>query len=575
MTSTSASPSPVCARASFARLAASRRHRTAEVPRAKSSVTAAAQRPSERRRTRAGRRATTTTTTTSAVKIPNDAGLPEIEVTESTEFEAVIGIETHVQLNTRTKAFCRCAYEYGAEPNTRVCPVCMGHPGTLPVLNSAVVKKGIAIGTALGAKIRASSKFDRKQYFYPDLPKGYQISQFEEPLCYDGSVDVVLPVEDGGETRRIGITRAHLEEDAGKLTHAVGEDGNKYSYADYNRAGVALLEIVTEPDLRTGREVAAYGSELRRIVRFLDACDGDMSRGSMRNDVNVSIRPKGRKMFGTKVEVKNMNSFNAMARAIDYEIARQEELIRSGKADEIVQETRTWDEGAQKTVSMRKKEGLADYRYFAEPDLPRLNLPEQFIQDVVASMPELPAAIRARYAELGLPQADVQVIVEDKSLVTYFDAALAAPSKPTPKQVANWLTGDIMAHLKNSKIDDISSLPLRPEALAEFCALIDSGEISGKIGKDLLPELLASGGSAKALVADRGLSQISDPAEIEALVKSVLDANPSQLEQYRAGKTKLKGFFVGACLRESGGRANPSLVDKILLAALDADGSSS
>jgi len=576
----SSSTSSLCARASappFARLAASRRrenHRTAEVPRgaSSSSVTAAAALKSRRRD--AGRRAAGAATT-SAVKIPNDEGLPEIEVTEATEFEAVIGIETHVQLNARTKAFCRCAYEYGAEPNTRVCPVCMGHPGTLPVLNSAVVKKGIAIGTALGAKIRASSKFDRKQYFYPDLPKGYQISQFEEPLCYDGSVDVVLPVEDGGETRRIGITRAHLEEDAGKLTHAVGEDGNKYSYADYNRAGVALLEIVTEPDLRTGREVAAYGAELRRIVRFLDACDGDMSRGSMRNDVNVSIRPKGRKMFGTKVEVKNMNSFNAMARAIDYEIARQEELIRSGKADGIVQETRTWDEGAQKTVSMRKKEGLADYRYFAEPDLPRLNLPEQFIQDVVASMPELPAAIRARYAKLGLPQADVQVIVEDKSLVTYFDAALAAPSKPTPKQVANWLTGDIMAHLKNSKIDDISSLPLRPEALAEFCALIDSGEISGKIGKDLLPELLASGGSAKALVADRGLSQISDPAEIEALVKSVLDANPSQLEQYRAGKTKLKGFFVGACLRESGGRANPSLVDKILLAALDDSAGSS
>jgi len=502
------------------------------------------------------------------VTIANDPGKEDIVVTEETRFEAVIGIETHVQLNSKTKAFCRCAYEYGVEPNTRVCPVCMGHPGTLPVLNSAVVKKGIMIGTALGTKIRRSSKFDRKQYFYPDLPKGYQISQFEEPLCHDGSIDVVLPVEDGGEVKRVGITRAHLEEDAGKLTHAKGEDGKKYSYADYNRAGVALLEIVTEPDLRTGREVAAYGAELRRIVRFLDACDGDMSKGSMRNDVNVSIRPVGRETFGTKVEVKNMNSFNAMARAIDYEIARQEELIRSGRGDEIVQETRTWDEGAQKTVTMRKKEGLADYRYFPEPDLPRMNLSEKFISDVVASMPELPSAIRARYASLGLPQADVQVLVEDKELVSYFDRALDSPAKPSAKQVANWLTGDIMAHLKNAKLD-ISQLPLGAEDLGEFCAMIDSGEISGKIGKDLLPELLQRGGSAKKLVADRGLSQISDPAEIEALVDGVLDANPGQLEQYRAGKTKLKGFFVGACLKASGGRANPTLVDTILVAKLD------
>ena len=507
------------------------------------------------------------TTRARAVTIPGDDG-DAIDVGAETAFEAVIGIETHVQLNSRTKAFCRCAYAYGAEPNTRVCPTCVGHPGTLPVLNKVVVQKGIAIGTALNAKIRRSSKFDRKQYFYPDLPKGYQISQFDEPLCYDGSIEVVLPVEDGGGARRVGITRAHLEEDAGKLTHAKGEDGKRYSYADYNRAGVALLEIVTEPDLRTGREVAAYGAELRRIVRFLDACDGDMSRGSMRNDVNVSIRPVGRKMFGTKVEVKNMNSFNAMARAIDYEIERQEALIRAGKADEIVQETRTWDEAAQKTVAMRKKEGLADYRYFPEPDLPRLTLSEKFIQDVVSTMPELPAAVRARYSDLGLPQADVQVLVEDKELVAYFDAAMNSPSKPSAKQIANWLTGDIMAHMKNAKLD-IKSLPLGPEALGEFCGLIDSGEISGKIGKDILPELLETGGSAKALVKERGLSQISDPAEIEALIDGVLEANGSQLEQYRSGKTKLKGFFVGACLKASGGRANPTLVDKILHAKLD------
>lgn len=332
---------------------------------------------------------------------------------------------------------------------------------------------------------------------------------------------------------------------------------------------MALLEIVTEPDLRTGREVAAYGAELRRIVRFLDACDGDMSRGSMRNDVNVSIRPVGRRKFGTKVEVKNMNSFNAMARAIDYEIARQEELIRAGRGHEIVQETRTWDEGAQKTVAMRKKEGLADYRYFPEPDIPRLKLSEEFIQNVISSMPELPSAVRARYAALGLPPADVQVLVEDKALVAYFDAALASPSKPSAKILANWLTGDIMAHLKNSKLD-IERLPLAPADLGEFCALIESGAISGKIGKELLPTLLERGGSAKSLASERGLSQISNRAEIEALVDAALAANPTQLASYRAGKVALKGFFVGAVLKLSGGRANPALVDEILVLKLDA-----
>ena len=460
---------------------------------------------------------------------------------------------------------------YGAEPNRHTCPVCLGHPGTYPILNAAVVKKAIALGIGLDCSvIRRKSTFDRKQYFYPDLPKGYQISQFDEPYGEHGRLDVVIPVEDGGGVRTIGITRAHIEEDAGKLTHFPAK-GNEpgYALADYNRAGVALVEIVSEPDLRTGRAVAAYGAELRRLVRYLDVSDGNLSEGSMRCDVNVSVRPVGREAFGTKVEVKNMNSFNAMSRAVDFEIERQTTLIRDGRGDEIVQETRTWDEGRQRTVSMRKKEGLADYRYFPEPDLPPLVFDNAYVDGVKAEMPELPAAIRARYAALGLPDDAVQVLVEDKALVEYFDATIAAGAPA--KQAANWLTGDIMAYLKNAKDVTISTMPLRSKDLAEFCSMIENGEISGKIGKDILPDLLVGetgGAGPRAIVEERGLSQISDPAEIEAIVDKVLEENPGQLEQYRGGKDKLKGFFVGKVLAASGGRANPALSNQILMKKL-------
>ena len=458
---------------------------------------------------------------------------------------------------------------YGDEPNTHTCPVCMGFPGTLPVLSDGVVKKAVQLGLGLNCDVRLKSKFDRKQYFYPDLPKGYQISQFDEPFGERGFVDVALPVEDGGGVRRVGITRAHMEEDAGKLTHfpAKGEEPG-YALADYNRAGVALVEIVTEPDLRTAREVAAYGAEIRRLVRYLDVGDGNLSEGSMRCDVNISVRPVGREAFGTKVEVKNMNSFNAMSRAVDFEIARQTSLIDEGKGDEIVQETRTWDEARQCTVSMRKKEGLADYRYFPEPDLPPLEFDDAFVETCEAEMPELPDSVRARYAELGLPPADVQVLVEDKELVAYFDAALVAGAPA--KQAANWLTGDIMAWLKARKDATVSTMPLSAVALAEFTAMIEDGVISGKIGKDILPDLLtgADGKTPGEIVEERGLKQISDPAEIEAIVDKVLAANPGQLEQFRGGKEKLKGFFVGAVLRESGGRANPAMSNEILMRKL-------
>ena len=445
----------------------------------------------------------------------------------------------------------------------------MGFPGTLPVLSDGVVKKAVQLGLGLNCDVRRTSKFDRKQYFYPDLPKGYQISQFDEPFGERGFVDVALPVEDGGGVRRVGITRAHMEEDAGKLTHfpAKGKEPG-YALADYNRAGVALVEIVTEPDLRTAREVAAYGAEIRRLVRYLDVGDGNLSEGSMRCDVNISVRPVGREAFGTKVEVKNMNSFNAMSRAVDFEIQRQTALIDEGKGDEIVQETRTWDEARQCTVSMRKKEGLADYRYFPEPDLPPLEFDDAFVETCEAEMPELPDSVRARYAELGLPPADVQVLVEDKELVAYFDAALVAGAPA--KQAANWLTGDIMAWLKARKDATVSTMPLSAVALAEFTAMIEDGVISGKIGKDILPDLLtgADGKTPGEIVDQRGLKQISDPAEIEAIVDKVLAANPGQLEQFRGGKEKLKGFFVGAVLRESGGRANPAMSNEILMRKL-------
>ena len=458
---------------------------------------------------------------------------------------------------------------YGDEPNTHTCPVCMGFPGTLPVLSDGVVKKAVQLGLGLNCDVRRTSKFDRKQYFYPDLPKGYQISQFDEPFGERGFVDVALPVEDGGGVRRVGITRAHMEEDAGKLTHfpAKGKEPG-YALADYNRAGVALVEIVTEPDLRTAREVAAYGAEIRRLVRYLDVGDGNLSEGSMRCDVNISVRPVGREAFGTKVEVKNMNSFNAMSRAVDFEIQRQTALIDEGKGDEIVQETRTWDEARQCTVSMRKKEGLADYRYFPEPDLPPLEFDDAFVETCRAEMPELPDSVRARYAELGLPPADVQVLVEDKELVAYFDAALVAGAPA--KQAANWLTGDIMAWLKAQKDETVSTMPLSAGALAEFTAMIEDGVISGKIGKDILPDLLtgADGKTPGEIVEERGLKQISDPAEIEAIVDKVLAANPGQLEQFRGGKEKLKGFFVGAVLKESGGRANPAMSNEILMRKL-------
>ncbi|XP_075113123.1 glutamyl-tRNA(Gln) amidotransferase subunit B, chloroplastic/mitochondrial [Nicotiana tabacum] len=480
------------------------------------------------------------------------------------DYEAVIGIETHVQLSTLTKAFCSCPYNYGSPPNTSVCPVCMGLPGALPVLNSKVIECAVRVGLALNCKLSLSSKFDRKQYFYPDLPKGYQISQFDIPIASGGYLDVDLPVEFGGGHRKFGVTRVHMEEDAGKLLHT---NGGSYSQVDLNRAGVPLLEIVSEPDMRTGIEAAEYAAELQRLVRYLGVSNGNMQEGSLRCDVNISVRPIGQLEFGTKVEIKNLNSFSSVSRAIDYEISRQVLLHSQGQVDQIVQETRLWEEGAQKTVTMRKKEGLADYRYFPEPDLPGVTLTEEYVDNIRKSLPEVPEAKRRRYENMGLSMQDVLFLANDMNIAEFFDATIAAGADV--KLAANWIMGDIAAYMKNEKVT-INEIKLTPQELGELIASIKDGTISGKIGKEILFELMAKGGTVKGLIKEKDLVQIVDTAEIEKLVDKVIADNPKQLEQYRGGKTKLQGFFAGQVMKESKGKANPKLLNKILLEKLNA-----
>ena len=485
-----------------------------------------------------------------------------------TQYEAVIGLETHCQLKTDTKIFCNCSTEFDTPPNTNVCPVCMGMPGVLPVLNQRVLDYAVRTGLALNCEIADNSKFDRKQYFYPDLPKNYQISQYDLPIAKHGWLEIELEDEAGNPIRkRIGITRLHMEEDAGKLVHG-GSDrlsGSAYSLVDFNRAGVPLIEIVSEPDLRSGQEAAEYAQELRRIVRYLGVSDGNMQEGSLRCDVNISIRPLGQKEFGTKVEIKNMNSFSAIARAIDYEIKRQTEVLDSGGT--LIQETRLWEEGAQKTIGMRSKEGSSDYRYFPEPDLTPIEvLPEQ-LEVWRSQLPELPAQKRHRYeTELGLSAYDTRVLTDDHGITQYFEATLAAGAQP--KQAANWIMGDITGYLNNENLK-IEQIALTPAHLAELMTLIEANTISGKIAKDLLPELLTQGGSPQALVDAKGLTQISDTAAIEALIDEILNENPEKLEQYRNGKTKLQGFFMGQVMQRTDGRADPKATNQLLAKKLN------
>ena len=486
-----------------------------------------------------------------------------------TQYEAVIGLETHCQLNTNTKIFCTCSTEFGSDPNSNVCPVCMGMPGVLPVLNETVLEYAVQAGSALNCEISKYSKFDRKQYFYPDLPKNYQVSQFDLPIAEHGWVEIELIDDEGHPVRKkIGVTRLHMEEDAGKLVHG-GSDrlaGSTHSLADYNRAGVPLCEIVSEPDIRTGQEAAEYAQEIRRIMRYLRVCDGNMAEGSLRCDVNISVRPVGQKEFGTKVEIKNMNSFNAIHRAIDYEIARQIKAIQTG--EEIFQETRLWEEGKQRTISMRKKEGSSDYRYFPEPDLTPIEVSPTQLEDWQDALPELPMQKRHRYqSELELSAYDTRVLTDDRTVATYFEATLSAgaPAKPA----ANWIMGDITGYLNNEKLS-INEIALTPKNLAELIGLIEKNTISNKIGKDLLPELLVQGGSPQAIVQKKGLTQMSDPTEIEALIDELLGSHPAEIEQFKNGKTKLKGFFVGQLMKKTQGRVDPKLANQLLSKKLQA-----
>ncbi|KAG5236425.1 glutamyl-tRNA(Gln) amidotransferase [Salix suchowensis] len=508
---------------------------------------------------------------------------PQIKVSTQTQtktadklikdYEAIIGIETHVQLSTLTKAFCGCPYNYGAKPNTSICPVCMGLPGALPVLNSKVIEFAVKLGLALNCKLSLNSKFDRKQYFYPDLPKGYQISQFDIPIATNGCVDLDLPMEFGGGHRRFGITRVHMEEDAGKLLHSGnGSYSQEIIYflivtwhltnvsrllqVDLNRAGVPLLEIVSEPDMRNGIEAAEYAAEIQRVVRYLGISNGNMQEGSLRCDVNVSIRPIGQSEFGTKVEIKNLNSFSSVNRAIDFEISRQVLLHSQGQGSSIVQETRLWEEGSQKTITMRKKEGLSDYRYFPEPDLPEVIVKKEYVDSIQNSLPELPEMKRRRYESMGLSMQDVLFLANDINVAEFFDATIAKGADV--KLATNWIMGDIAAYMKNEK------------ELAELIASIKGGTISGKIGKEILFELIAKGGTVKGLIEEKNLVQIVDPAEIEKMVDKVLSENPKQLEQFRAGKTKIQGFFAGQVMKISKGKANPGLLNKILQQKLNA-----
>jgi aspartyl-tRNA(Asn)/glutamyl-tRNA(Gln) amidotransferase subunit B len=482
-------------------------------------------------------------------------------------WEAVIGLETHVQLATASKIFTGASTAFGDEPNTHIDPVVCGLPGTLPVLNQKVLEYAVKAALALNLNIAAHSKFDRKQYFYPDLPKNYQISQFDQPIAEDGWIEVEV-AEKGKETylKRIGIERLHMEEDAGKLVHA-GSDrlaGSTHSLVDYNRAGVALAEIVSKPDLRTGREAAEYASEIRRIMRYLGVSDGNMQEGSLRCDVNISVRRGPDAPFGTKVEIKNMNSFSAIQKAIDFEIQRQIKAYESG--ERVVQETRLWDESKQHTKSMRSKEGAADYRYFPEPDLGPIEVSDIQRNAWLAELPELPAAKRHRYADqFGLAIYDARVLTDERQMAEYFEAAVAAGADA--KAVSNWITGDIAAHVNANRLSYVD-LPLKPEQLAELVGLIEAAEISGKIAKEILPQLLAEGGSAKAIVAAKGLGMISDPAAITAIVDQLLADHPAEVEAFRGGKNKLQGFFVGLLMKQTGGRADPRLANQILLTKL-------
>ena len=469
------------------------------------------------------------------------------------EFEPVIGLEIHAQLLTEAKIFCGCSTKFGATPNSHTCQICLGMPGVLPVLNRKVVEYTIRMGLATQCRINEECSFARKNYFYPDLPKGYQISQYAYPLAEHGHVDIEL--ETG--RKRIGITRIHMEEDAGKLLH---DEHNPSSYVDLNRTGVPLIEIVSEPDIRGAEEASAYLRRLHEILVYLEICDGNMEEGSFRCDANVSIRPKGQEAFGTRTELKNMNSFRNVQRALEYEIKRQQYILEGG--NEVVQETRLWDDTAGVTHSMRSKEEAHDYRYFPDPDLVTVAISRAWVEEILKGQPELPLEKRERFVrDYQIPAYDAGVLTTTRALADYYEEVVRLTGQP--KTASNWVMGDILRLLNEDK-KDITACPVTPQALADMIRLIDEGTISGKIAKEVIEEMYRTGKPAKAIIAEKGLVQITDEAELARVVSEVIAANPNQLAQYRGGREKLFGYFVGQVMKATQGKANPQLINDLL-----------
>ena len=476
------------------------------------------------------------------------------------KYETVIGLEVHVQLGTTTKIFCGCPNEFGSAPNTNVCPICLGLPGALPVISRRAVELAINAGLSLRCKINPFSRFARKNYFYPDLPKGYQISQYDQPLAEHGYLDIVTDTL----RKRVGVTRVHMEDDAGKSIHDGFRDSDRYTYVDLNRSGTPLIEIVSEPDMRSSDEAYAYMTEIKQVLQYIGVSDCDMEKGQLRCDANVSVRLRGAKEFGTRAEIKNLNSFRFLKLAVEYEVERQIELVEAGGT--VIQETRLYNPDSGQTVSMRSKEHAHDYRYFPEPDLVPLRVSEQWLHEIKSKLPELPADRRERFVTTyNLREYDAQVLTLTRETGDYFEAAAAVSGDG--RNTANWVVGDLMALLKASG-KEVTDSPIPAGHLGELVGLINKGELSGKLAKEILPKMFDTGDSPSAIMEREGLKQISDTGALEQIVAEVLAANPKQVEQYKSGKTAVIGFLVGQVMKASRGQANPGAVTDVLKSKL-------